>query len=63
MYLLLPYVIFFIALFALVNILNVYNQHLEYKRKAKFKALAQRKVFIGTPEQLERLREWDAQRN
>lgn len=58
MYILLPFVVMIITLLAMLVVLSLYCEYDERKHKAKFKAMAQRKVFIGTREQLERLREW-----
>lgn len=58
-----PFVVSIITFLAVAVMLGFYCEYQERKAKEQFKRLAQNKVYIGTPEQLARLREWDEQRN
>ena len=58
MYMLLPFAVFVITLLALFSLVMLYHEYSERKLKAKFKKLCEQPIYLGTDEEIERLRMW-----
>ena len=58
MYMLLPFAVFVVSLLALFSLVMLYHEYSERKLKAKFKKLCEQPIYLGTDEEIERLRMW-----